>query len=233
MDFEQLKQDFLEEIAGPIDLFLQENRQRMADTMSAKAYDKVGMIKHVLTELERVIQHYRATKLPIDYLNKVLGIIKPVLSIGRDTELLEIEKILVGITKLLNQERGMKSLSIPRDEDDTEALKDDLWTAFKNCPTSDYQTLKKVMSNDLDIKQQFMIKHKVVSSIKQDYNKETDGPLVEYIESKLKDIFFVLWDDEFEALALQNLQDERERAMKSLGGVKESVRAAMLTKLMA
>lgn len=233
MDIEQLKQDFLEEIAGPIDLFLQENRQRMADTMSAKAYDKVGMIEHVLTELERVIQHYRATKLPVEYLNKVLGIVKPITTIGKDTELLEIDKILVGITKPLNQERGMNPLGLAHDEDDTEALKDDLWTAFKDCPTSDYQTLKKVMSNDIGKKDQFVVKHKAITPIRKDYNKETDGPLAEYIESRLREIFSVLWDDEFEALALKDLQDEREREMKSLGGVKESVRTAMLTKLMA
>jgi len=233
MDPEQLKQDFLEEIAGPIDLFLQQNRQRMANTTRIKDYNKVELIKHVLTELERVIQHYKATEIPVDYLSKVIDIIKPIVSIGKETELIEIDKILVDIVKKLNQERGMKSLNLPHDEDDVLALKDDLWLTFKEYPVSDYEKLKKALNGRIDTRHQFIVKDKIISHIKKDYVKTDGVTLYDYINDRLREIFDILWEDEFEALALQDLQNRREKEKNKLAGVKESIRAAMLTKLMA
>jgi hypothetical protein len=235
MDVNQLYQEFLEEISAPIDMFLQENRQRMANVTSPKAYDKIGVIKQVLTELERVVQHYKEAKLPAEYLNKVFGIIKPVLTIGKETELLDIDKILIGVMKNLNAARGIKTHMDPsdHDEDDLLSLQGDYWEVFRTCPTSDFELLKKAMREEVDPKEKFMIHNKVVTAIRKDYDKATDPPLVEYIEERLKHIFSVLWEDEFKALALRDLQKEREHETGKLVGVKESIRAAMLTKLMA
>jgi hypothetical protein len=235
MDIEQLKQEFLEEISAPIDMFLSENRQRMAGVMSAKGYNKVAVIKQVLTELERVIQHYKEAKLPMDYLTKVLGIIKPVLTIGKDTELLDIDKILVGIMQQLNVERGIPPWTDATDhsEDDILSLMDDLWETFKTFPTSDYELLKKAMNDEIDDSQKMSVHSKVIAAIRKDYNKETDPSLNDFINDSLQHIFRVLWDDEFHALALQDLQREREHESGKLRGVKESIRAAMLLKLMA
>lgn len=235
MDPEQLKQDFLEEISAPVDMFLHANRQRMSNTTSAKEYDKIGVIKQVLVELERVIQHYKEAKLPIDYLNKVAGMIKPLLSIGRDTDLLEIDKILVGIMRSLNTERGIKTHLDPtgHSEDDILSLRDDLWETFKTFPTSNYESLKKAMSGEVDDKQKLAVRDRVMANIRKNHDKASDPPLVEYIADRLNHIFSVLWDDEFHALAVKDLQKEREHETSKLVGVKESIRAAMLTKLMA
>jgi len=232
MDLEQLKQDFLEEISSPIDLFFQENRQRMADTKTAKTYDKIGLLKHVLDEVKRVIQHYKETDLPKDYLSKVIGIIKPIVSIGKETELLEIEKILSGVMHGLNQERGMKPLGLETDEDDVLAVRLDMQETFMGFPTSDYELLKKAVAGEIEPKQRFMTKNKVVTAIKKDYNKNTDPEIHDFIIDRLEKIFNVLWDDEFEQRVIEDLKAERARKEKSLIGVKESIRAAMLTKLM-
>lgn len=234
MDIEQLKQDFLEEISSPLEMLLSDTRQRMSGILSVKDYNKIDIIKRVLMELERVINHYKEAGLPGDFMSKMFATIKPVLTIGKETELLDIDKILVGIIKQLNTARGIKTNLDPstHNEDDILAFKDELWDAFKICPTDDYELLKKSMKGEVSHVVLDTTWRKVIGPIRKAHDKETDPPIADYINTSLYHIFDALWDEDFRFKAVADMQKEREHASGKLKGVKESIRAAMLDKLM-
>lgn len=233
-DISDPKNEMIEEISSIISLLLSDTRRYLGGEISRKSYDKIGFINTKLNEIDDLFKAYRAKRVDRSYVNKIRKIIEPLNKINEETPVVEVEKILMVVTKALMVEQGYNQETPDVNEDDIIGAREKLFNAFKAVPTDNYGILKGVVKKQDNEDYSNSTEEK---TIRIDYMKKIHdqfkatrpgGDFHDYLNGNYAADFNDLWDTKYEALEKQDIINAQKREREDLMHLREAFRVRAL-----